>query len=169
MKRNFFFLIAVIMILSACSLFFSKPEVKIKSVEITGLDPTYLNIEVLASVKNPNSFDIKLSGYTYDLKVHALPVSNGGSAIETIFPANRQTEVRLPLQLSVSSLYELLKRQPDPDRISYSIKGNIQLATPLGDQLIPFEKTDFFSIPLKYRPSYWADKVKESLKSFIIH
>lgn len=152
-------IIVVFPLLGGCSLFFESPEATVTDVVFLGLDPGGVDIEILASVRNPNGFDIVLTGYTYDLQVNALPFADGGSNRKTRFPSRETTDVRLPVRIGFRSLYELLRRRPDPDRIPYRLTGTLIVDTPVGEQIIPFRRDDLFSIPRKYRPSTLIDSI----------
>jgi len=150
---------AFLLVLCACSLFFETPKVDVTDVAIVGIDPGGVDVEILARITNPNSFDIVLTGYTYDLQVHAMPFVEGGSSRKTTFPSRETIETRLPVRVTFSTLYELMKRRPDPDRIPYRLNGTLIVDTPLGEQVVPFRKSDLFRIPERYRPSGILDSL----------
>lgn len=147
------------LLIGGCSLLFETPDVDVTNVVFLGFDPGGVEVEILASVRNPNGFDITMTGYTYDLQVHALPFADGGSSRKILFRSNETTDVRLPVRISFRSLYELLRRRPDPDRIPYRLVGTLIVETPLGEQVIPFRTDNHFSVPQKYRPSSLIDSL----------
>lgn len=160
-------LLILLLLLPGCSLFFVQPTVSVQDLAIVGLDSGGIECELYLRVDNPNNFAITLTGYTYDLNVFALPFTNGGSQREVPFPANAPTDVRLPVRVKIGAFYELFKRRPDPDKIPYHLTGSLQLSTPLGHELIPFDKKGLFAIPASYRPDHWLKQFKEGMQEIL--
>lgn len=156
-------LFALFTLLWGCSLLYDTPEVTVKEVSMVGFDPGGIELEILVSVHNPNDTDITLTGYTYDLQVHALPFAEGGSSRKVTFPGNETVDARLPVRVAFSSLYELMKRRPDPDKIPFRLTGTLIVDTTLGEKIVPFTKNGTFAIPKRYRPS----GIMESFKNLI--
>jgi LEA14-like dessication related protein len=105
------------------------------------------------AVENPNSFDLALQGYTFDFQVMALPFSHGDSQIKFVFPAGKQSHVRLPMRVSYGDLIKVIKRHPDLDKIPCQLDASLDIETPVGKLLIPVKKSDVISVPESYRPS----------------
>ena len=135
-----------------CSFFIKEPQVTVTRANIIGLDTSGADIECALVIFNPNSFDLTLRGYTYDLRIMSLPLSSGGLQEALSIPAGKETDMRLPFRIKYVDLLEIIKRRPDPDRVPYRIQANLQLATPLGSMLIPIDKSDVLKIPENYRP-----------------
>lgn len=154
-----------LMFLSACSLFFSAPEVTLKDVKIVGLDGGGMMLDVYLSLKNPNSTDITLKGYSYDLKVLDLSLAKGGARETTVFHGHTTTDVVLPVRLPYTDVAELIRHHPDPDHIPYRLSAGLEVETPLGDRTLPVEKSGIFKIPEKYRPSFYLRKLKDLFDS----
>lgn len=149
--------------ITGCTLLVSNPEVTVKDVNVVSLDPSGMAIELYLAVMNPNSFDVTLSGYSYDLNVSALPLARGGARDQVLFRANTSTEMRLPVRVTYNDMLEILKRQPDPDRIPYCLQAGFDLDTPVGAIVVPFEKNGNYAVPEKYRPSYYLQKISDAL------
>lgn len=164
MKRPVISLLCLVL-LSACSLMFSAPEVTLNDVKIVGIDGGGLMLDVYLSLKNPNSADITLKGYSYDLKALDLPVAKGGARETTIFHGHTTTEVVLPVRLAYSDVAELIRHHPNPDHIPYRLSAGLEVETPLGDRTIPVERSGVFKIPEKYRPSFYLRKLKDLFDS----
>ncbi|GAB4296270.1 MAG: LEA type 2 family protein [Desulfuromonadia bacterium] len=143
----------MVALMAGCSLFFDTPDVAVKDIDVIGIDPGGVDLEILLAITNPNRFDITLTGYTYDLQVQAIPFAKGESSRKSRFPSRERVETRLPVRVTFSSLSELLKRRPDLDRIPYTLDGTLTVDTPLGEKVVPINKSDHFSIPERYRPS----------------
>jgi len=157
--------LSCLILLSACSLIFTAPEVSLKDVKIVGLDGGGLMLDVYLSLKNPNSADITLKGYSYDLKALDLPVAKGGARETTVFHGHTTTEIVLPVRLTYADVAELIRHHPDPDHIPYRLAAGIEVETPLGDRTIPVEKSGIFKIPEKYRPSSYLKRLKDLFDS----
>lgn len=151
-------------LLTGCSPFVREPAVVLKDTAVIGLDSAGVDLEVNLGVTNSNSFDLSLLGYTFDLQVMNLPLSSGGGQQTVTFPADRETGLRLPVRLKFSDLLEILKRSPDPARIPYRVAARLHIQTPLGESIIPVEKESLFSLPEQYRPSFYQELLRSTLK-----
>ena len=159
-------LIALLMVAAAgCSSLLQEPQVRVKSASLIGIDTAGADIELYLGVTNPNSYDIHLLGYTYDLRIMTLPIANGGHQEQVRFSAGQETDLRFPIRIPHGSLIELLKRRPDPDRIPYRLEASLNLASPLGDMKIPIERNDTIAIPRKYHPGDALERVFNLLRN----
>jgi LEA14-like dessication related protein len=154
----------VLLVTACCSTFVQEPKVSIKAANIVSLDTAGAEIEFYLGVTNPNPFDLSLLGYTYDLKVMALPLVSGGLPESILFKAGAETDMRLPVRVRFSDIVEILKRRPDPDKIPYQMNARLQIKTFAGEMTIPVESNSTFSVPEKYRPSYYQDRLKDLLR-----
>jgi LEA14-like dessication related protein len=151
--------------LTGCSLFVASPDVKVKDVNLVSLDGGGATLEFLLLISNPNSFDLKLLGYSYDLKIMALPLARGGAQDVVIFPAGEDADMRLPVHIAYGDLLEIMKRRPDPDSIPYRLQAAFDVETPFGLRAIPFAKKGTYAIPKEYRPAFYLQQIKEMLQS----
>lgn len=154
-------LLLMLSITACCSTFVQAPKVSIKRTNIVAFDTAGAEIEFYLGVTNPNSFDLSLLGYTYDLKVMTLPLASGGLPESILFKAGVETDMRLPVRVRFSDIMAILKRRPDPDKIPYQMQASLQIKTFAGEMTIPFENNNTFSVPEKYRPSYYRDRLKD--------
>lgn len=169
MKRSCFFylMLLVVSICAGCAVFVKEPRISIDSTNIIGIDTSGVDIEFFVAVDNPNSFDLALQGYTFDLQLMTLPFSSGGSRMKFVFPAGQQSHMRLPLRVKYADLIEVIKRRPDLDKIPYRVDAGLNLETPLGELLIPVKKTDVISIPESYRPSTYLKRFIKPLRELL--
>jgi LEA14-like dessication related protein len=151
--------------LSGCASFIQLPDVTLKDAGVIGLDTSGIDVEFSLGVTNPNSFDLSLLGYTFDLRVMDLPFSSGGKQETIRFPAGEETGIRLPVRLKYGDLLEIIKRSPDPDRIPYRLNSLLHLDTPLGTMTLPVERSAFMAIPEKYRPASMIRRLEDTLRS----
>ena len=158
-------LLLVLVALSGCTSFVAHPVVTVEDLNVVSLDPTGAGMELYLKVKNPNSFDVMLEGYSYDLKVMALPLAKGGAREELKFPAKGEADVRIPIRISYQDLIEILKRKPDPDRIPYQVAAGLELETPMGEMTVPVQRTGTYAIPKQYRPSALFGRISDFFKA----
>lgn len=154
-------LLPLCLAVTGCSLFFSNPEITVKDVNLIALDGGGVTVEFLLTVRNPNSFDLKLHGYSYNLNVYDLPLAKDGGRETITFTGNAVTEVRLPVRVDYRALGELLKRRPDPDSVPYQLSAEFEVETPFGTATLPVERSGTFVIPKRYRPDYYLQKLND--------
>ena len=154
----------LIVMLSGCASPVQAPRVTLKESSMVGLDSSGIDIEFLLGISNPNPFDLSLLGYTFDLQVLALPLSTGGKQETILFPAGKETGMRLPVRLKFTDLLEIVNRSPDPDRIPYQLNSRLQLKTPLGEMSVPVEKSALLNIPEQYRPAALSNRLRDALR-----
>lgn len=158
-------LVLQLMLTCGCAALVQEPRITLTRTVITGLDTSGASLECTLAISNPNPYDLSLLGYNYELAVMSLPLASGG-AMETItVPAGKQADMRIPIRVKFGNLIEILKRQPDPERIPYKFRASLQLSTPLGDMSVPIERDDTFSVPENYRPDYYLDILRGMLPS----
>ncbi|MBU5636848.1 LEA type 2 family protein [Geomonas sp. Red69] len=157
-------LLLLVVLLSGCSKLVNAPLVTVQDLNVVSVDPTGAGMELYLSVQNTNSFDVKLQGYSYDIRIMALPLAKGGAREEINFPANEETDVRIPIRITYSDLLEIFKRRPDPDKIPYQLAAGLDLETPVGQMTIPVKKSGTYAIPKKYRPAAIFGKLADFLK-----
>ena len=164
--KKLFILVVALFLCAGCSLLLDKPEVKVRDLNVVGLGAGGVDLEFLLTVTNPNSFPLVLNGYTYDLNVMALPLTKGGKRERIEFPAEKATDVRLPFKVAYGDLWEILKRQPDQDRIPYRLTAGLEVETPFGTTTVPVSKESVFAVPERYRSSGILKGVTELLNGF---
>lgn len=153
MKKVFCLLLVLFVFTGGCTAFFKDPKVTVKDLSVVSLDGGGATMELYLTVENPNRFDIKLLGYNYDLRVIALPAAKGAGRQEITFSAKDSTDVRIPVKVAFSDLWEILKRRPDPAGVPYQLKAGLELDTPAGMLTVPVEKKGTYVVPEKFRPS----------------
>lgn len=154
----------ILTVLSGCASLVKEPHVTVRSTNVVSVDTSGFDIELLIGVENPNSFDVSLLAYTYDLQVMSIPLSSGGLQKKVTFPSGQTVDVRLPFRLHHGDLLGILKRRPDLDRIPYSVDARLNLGTPFGEVVIPFKKSDTVSVPAAYRPGTYLQRMLQPLK-----
>jgi LEA14-like dessication related protein len=150
--------------LPGCASLVQAPSVTLKGTSMVGLDTSGIDIEFLLGISNPNSFDLSLLGYTFDLQVLALPLSTGGMQETILFPAGKETGMRLPVRVKFADLLTIINRSLDPDKIPYQLNTMLHLKTPLGEMDVPVGKSALLSIPEQYRPAAFTNRLRDALR-----
>lgn len=154
-------LLLLVVLLSGCSTFINAPVVTVQDLKVVSVDPTGAGMELYLTVNNPNSFDVKLQGYSYDLKVMTLLLAKGGAREEVKFAAMAESDLRIPIRISFGDLVEIFKRKPDPEKIPYQLVAGLDLETPFGQMTVPVNRTGTCAIPKKFRPSALFGKLAD--------
>jgi LEA14-like dessication related protein len=149
---------------AGCGWFVKDPVVTVQDLRFVSLDGNGAVMDLYLSVKNPNSFDIRLLGYSYDLKVLMLPLAQGGAREELKFLQRSETDLRIPIKVSYNDLMEILKRRPDPERIPYGIAAGLDVETPMGTQTVTVNRTGTYAIPAQYRPGNFLKRLGDFMK-----
>jgi LEA14-like dessication related protein len=157
----------VFLLLSGCTMFVAEPTVTVQRATIMNLDTRGVDLEFLLAVHNPNSFEITLNGYHYDLRVVTLPVARGGSRERVEFRGKGTTDIRLPVRIEYKDLLSIMKHRPDPDKIPYRLQADLDVETPVGQLLIPIDKTDAFAVPDHYRPFFYLKEIPEFVRQLL--
>lgn len=146
---------------TGCSTFVANPEIVVKGVNIASVDRDGVEVDFLLAVNNPNSYNLKMTGYNYNLIVLALPLAKGGNHEVVEFNGNATTDIRLPVKISFHDLLEILKLRPDLEHIPYQLTAGLDLQTPFGYLVIPVDKSGTFAVPQKYRPDRFLKQLDE--------
>jgi LEA14-like dessication related protein len=156
-------LLLTCMFLTGCSLFVTKPQVAVKAVNLSGINNGGVELEFLLAVTNPNSYNLKLMGYSYSLCVSALPLTQGEKREVVEFAGNATTDVKLPVTIAFQELLGILNNRPDFDHIPYQLKADLDLQAPFGRITIPVNKNGTFAVPRRYQPSHILKQINEYL------
>lgn len=154
-------------VISGCAALVQPPHVTVLSTDVVSIDTAGFDIELLLGVENPNPFDISLLGYTYELQIMSVPFSSGGLQKGVLFPPGQPVEIRLPFRVHHTDLLGVIKRRPDLERIPYSVDARLNLATPLGEIVIPLKRSDTVSVPEAYRPGTYLKRMLQPLKEML--
>ena len=114
------------------------PKVKFQSLAV-GLPTGHgLPLECTLLVENPNSRDLRVLGYDYELQLEGRRVIQGQSREAVTLPARGQTLVTVPILLKLRALPILLPAVLRREPINYQISGGVRLASLLGGFRVPF-------------------------------
>ncbi|HOP39871.1 MAG TPA: LEA type 2 family protein [Geobacteraceae bacterium] len=151
-------LFATLIFLTACTMSVQNPTVKLKSVKLTGLDGRGASLNFLLNVTNPNSFDLSLKGYSFDVHVLGRPLTRGESDEYLTFPGKKTTEMLIPVRISYTDILEIMKRSPELQGIPYQLNADLTVDTSVGTIVVPVRKNGLVSIPEEYQPGNLLQK-----------
>ncbi len=147
------------LLLTACTAFVAKPDITLKDIKLVGLNQEGLDVDIYLSVYNPNSFDLHLKDYRYDLKIMSLPLARGNSRTTYDFDSKSASDLRIPVKIPYNDLIEVLKRRPNPDAVPYQLHAEMTIGSAMGSFDIPINKSGAFSIPKEYRPKNVLNRI----------
>ena len=162
--RKSLFLLLLCMLLLGCKLLVKEPVVTVQEFNVVSLDGGGAGMELRLKVKNPNSFDIRLLGYDYDLKVLELPLAKGAAREEVNFPAGAEADLRIPVHVSYGELLEIYQRKPNLDSVPYRLSASLELGTPLGKMTVPVTRNGTYAIPKQFRPPAVLNRFSDFLR-----
>jgi LEA14-like dessication related protein len=161
--RKAVYLVVLMLLCSGCTLLVKTPVVTVRDFKVTSLDGAGAGMELNLTVQNANPYDLRLLGYSYDLKVMALQLAKGETREEVTFAAGSATELRIPVQVSYGDLLQIFKGKPDPEHIPYTLLAHLDLQTPLGRLALPVNRTGTYAVPKQYRPAALLNKLSDFL------
>jgi LEA14-like dessication related protein len=162
--RKGLYLLLLVVLCAGCTKFVKEPIVNVRELNVLSLDGSGAKMELYLTVKNTNPYDIKLLGYSYDLKVMALPLSQGAARDQVSFPAGAETDLRIPIRLAYGDMLQIFTRRPDFERVPYQLQAGLDLDTPLGKLSVPVNRTGTYAVPKQYRPSSLLNRLGDFLK-----
>ena len=117
---------------------FRNPEVHLDRVALRGVDLTGGTMELLVAVNNPNGFDLRGTSLQLGLDVEQDHV--GDVTYRDAFRVQQgdSTMLTLPVQFTWSGLAGAVRTALGSGELPYTLKGELTVATPLGDHTIPF-------------------------------
>lgn len=128
-----------------------KPELTMEDVRVTGMNFSQIQLTFDVLVKNPNRFSLDLNAYTYELDIAGKNMIRGNGDSGLLIPADSSVQVPLAVDLSYSSLFEMINRYRTSESAEYNFRSSFSLDVPLlGTIELPVEKTG--EIPLISRP-----------------
>ena len=123
-----------------------EPVVTLKDVKLVGFWLTGGTIDVFLNIYNPNEFRLDGSRLTY--QVFADSVAVGGGTLDQQFTVQDgdSTSLRLPLNFTYAGLGAAARQMQNQGSVNYRVKGEIEVATPIGRFTRPYDQTGRFTI-----------------------
>ena len=146
------------LILSGCSLVFTKPTVTFRELKLVDIDTKGMSLNLLLNVNNPNSYDITLDGYRYSFNIQGLPLGSGEKKELVQFPGKKATDIQVPVRVTYGNVLDIIMKRPNPTSIPYQLEAGLDIATPVGTLSFPISTSGTIVVP--------RDKLKaQALKS----
>ncbi len=117
---------------------FEQPDVNLRQVAVRGVGLTGGTLNLTVGVYNPNKFDLQGTRLQLGLDVEDSHV--GDLVYDSDFQAQQgdTTVLTLPLAVTWSGLAGAARTALNSGELPYTIKGQLTVATPIGEQKAPF-------------------------------
>jgi len=123
-----------------------EPVVTLKEVKLVGFGMTGGTLDVFLNIYNPNEFRLDGSRLTY--QVFADSVAVGGGTLDQQFTVQDgdSTTLRLPLTFTYAGLGAAARQMQNQGSVNYRVKGDIEVATPIGRFTRPYDQSGRFTL-----------------------
>lgn len=144
-SASVFLIFMVPLLLSSCkmmeSLNVSKPTVSVSDVNVTGITFDGVDFAVEMEVSNPNSVNLTLGSYQYDLSIKDAQLLSGEEMAGISIPGGGSQMVRIPLSLNYKSAFQTISGVISGDSLNYDLAADFTFDVPvLGDVTVPVSK-----------------------------
>jgi len=149
MRGKFIALAVATSVVTACATLgrgvFQEPIVNFRNVSIRGLGLTGGTMDVYLSVYNPNGFRLDATRLTYDLLVGENRIGTGALDSRFTVQEDDSTEVRIPVDFTYSGIGGAARQMMQSGSVPYTVRGDVTVATPLGNFTRPYTGSGRFS------------------------
>lgn len=117
---------------------FKQPDVNLEHVALRAVGLTGGTLDLTVGVYNPNKFDLEGTKLQLGLDVEDSHV--GDLVYDSDFQAQQgdTTVLTIPLAVTWSGLAGAARTALNGGEVPYTIKGQLTVATPIGEQKVPF-------------------------------
>jgi LEA14-like dessication related protein len=121
--------------------YFQQPDVNLQRVTVRGVGLTGGTLDLIVGVFNPNKFDLQGTRLQLGLDVEDSHV--GDLVYDHAFQAQQgdTTVLTLPLGFTWNGLAGAARTALGTGELPYTLKGQLTVATPIGEQKVPFTHT----------------------------
>lgn len=124
---------------------FTEPVVTLQDVSINGLGLTGGSLDVVLSVYNPNRFALDATRLTYNIVLDTIPLATGALNTGFVVQERDTAEVRIPVTFTYSGIGEAGRQLLNTGTVNYRVRGDVTVATPIGQFTRPYDRTGRFS------------------------
>jgi len=119
---------------------FKEPEVRLDRVAVRGIGLTGGTMDLLVAVYNPNNFDLNGTKVQVGFDVEGSHV--GDLTYDNAFQVQQgdTTSLTLPVRFTWGGLAAAALSALSYGDLPYTMKGQLTVATPLGDHKVPFTR-----------------------------
>lgn len=140
MKKIICLLIVPLFLLVGCAsvleLLGEKPRAELKEVFLKDVTFGGATMVFVVNVMNPNRFDIEVKEIDYKVFISGKEFSSAKTERSFVVPAQKDTDVEIPLPVKLGSLFEHLSQALLSKAFVYRIEGNVKLSF----ATVPFSK-----------------------------
>ncbi len=129
---------------AACSHAFRQPTVELTGVKLGGIGIQGGLLYADLRVDNPNGYDLKANGLSYDLQLRDpddpqgwVPVSRGTYDEEVKVPARGQALVEIPVEFSYAGANAAVRSVLSRGTFTYKVSGTVGVKEPI-ETTVPY-------------------------------
>lgn len=111
------------------------PKVKLQEIHITKLSALNADLEIILSVKNPNSINFDVKNLKYSLDINDKTVTTGTMKEKVLVKGKETTMVAVPLRVNYKDILSSALMLLQKDGVPYMVKGSVEV----GPFTIPFD------------------------------
>ena len=131
---------------SRCATVFEKPELRFRGLRLNSIGLGGAAVDVVVDVYNPNSFELGVDHFSYDLTVENVHFGEGETDAPISVEGHGTANVRLPLHVNWSRLGDVGRGALQTGSVNYGVSGELTVATGFGRRRIPYSKAGRFSV-----------------------
>jgi LEA14-like dessication related protein len=131
---------------SRCTTVFEKPELRFRGLRVNSIGLGGAAVDVVVDVYNPNSFELGVDHFSYDLTVDNVHFGEGETDAPISVDGHGTASIRLPLHVNWSRLGDVGRGALQTGSVNYGVSGELTVATGFGRRRIPYSKAGRFSV-----------------------
>lgn len=125
---------------------FKEPIVSFKDLRVRGLGLSGGSLDAYLNVYNPNGFRLDATRLSYTVTVGD-NAQVGTGILDSRFTVQDKdsTTVRIPIDFTYSGIGAAARQIMQSGSVPYNVKGDVTVATPVGNFTVPYSGTGRFS------------------------
>lgn len=140
-SKSIFFLLLVLAMLPGCFIWhrvaLKNCEYRLAGTKIKELALTYLRLEVIIDVTNPNSIEVVVDRIKFDLYVNDEKIANASQNVKTRIPSGESVKIRPLVTLDYSKVQLALISAIKKFSATYKVVGTVYFDTAVGSFSFP--------------------------------
>ena len=144
-KISIYFLLAATLFCSSCiHIFFEQPSVTLTRISA---NPTLqgVNLHLGMDVTNPNSYDLKLETFTFNLVVNGTQSAIGQIESPVLLPGKSTSYVEIPVKADMSLIGICISAIIQGRDLKYKVEGDALVKALLGTKSFHFNREGAFT------------------------
>lgn len=127
---------------------FREPVVDFRELRLNGLGLSGGSLDVVLSVYNPNGFKLEATRLTYNLLMDSVQIADGALDKQFAVQSGDSSVVTIPVNFTYAGIGRAGQELLRSGTVNYRVRGDMTVATPLGNFTRPYDQTGRFS-PLR--------------------